>query len=205
MNDVSSKTFWDRNARLYDWFVRKDAAAYAEVCRMICARVRKTDHALEIATGTGLIALNVAAAVGWLTATDFSAPMIAQARQKGCPCNVTFELQDATALAYPDQSFDAVIISNALHIMPDPVRALSEIRRVLKNDGVLFAPNFTHKGMSFLSRLKAGIAKIVGFCVFSEWSPEDYLAFLNQHGFSVTNSAVLNASFPLTYAEAIKR
>ena len=204
MKDASNKAFWNRNAKLYDWFMRKDAVAYAEVCRMICARLKPTYRVLEIATGTGLIALNVASAVKELVATDFSASMIEQAMRKPCPPNVVFEVQDAIALTYPDRSFDAVIISNALHIMPDPVHALSEIRRVLKSDGVLFAPNFTHKGMSVFSRLKAGLAKLVGFGVFSEWSPASYLAFLNQCGFSVTNSAVLSASFPLTYAEAIK-
>ncbi|MCR5024844.1 MAG: class I SAM-dependent methyltransferase [Lachnospiraceae bacterium] len=41
-----------------------------------------------------------------------------------------------------DASFDAVIISNALHIIPDPEKALSEINRVPKKDGILIAPNF---------------------------------------------------------------
>ncbi len=205
MKDTSNKAFWNRSSTLYDWFVREDAPAYAEVCRMIRARLKTSDHLLEIATGTGLIARSVAPAAGWLTATDFSAPMIEQAKRKPCPGNMAFEMQDATALTYPDQSFDAVIISNALHIMPDPERALSEIRRVLKDDGVLFAPNFTHRGMSVFSRVKAGVAKLTGFGVFSEWSPDGYLAFLNCCGFFVTNSAVLKASFPLTYAEASKR
>lgn len=205
MKDSSNKSFWNRSAKLYDWFVLKDAPVYAEVCRMIRARLQPTDHVLEIATGTGLIALNVASVVEQITATDFSVPMIEQAKRKPRPQNVLFEIQDATALTYPDQSFDAVIISNALHIMPNPTRALNEIQRVLKDDGVLFAPNFTHGGMSFLNRMKAGIARLVGFGVFSEWSPTDYLAFLNSCGFFVTNSIILRASFPLSYAEAIKR
>ena len=39
-------------------------------------------------------------------------------------------VQLATTLPYAPETFDAVIISNALHIMPAPEKALTEIRRV---------------------------------------------------------------------------
>ena len=55
-------------------------------------------------------------------------------------------------LSYADRSFDAVIVSNALHIVPQPEKALAEIRRVLKDDGVLIAPTFTHAGNSFFDK-----------------------------------------------------
>ena len=43
-----------------------------------------------------------------------------------------FSVQDMFHLPYADQSFDVVIVSNALHIVPGPERALVEIRWVLK-------------------------------------------------------------------------
>lgn len=56
--------------------------------------------------------------------------------------NVRFWVEDATALSFEDNSFDdAVIISNALHIMPDPVKVLAEMRRVLKANGLLICPH----------------------------------------------------------------
>ena len=42
-----------------------------------------------------------------------------------------------------------VIVSNALHIVPQPEKALAEIHRVLRDDGVLIAPTFTHAENSF--------------------------------------------------------
>ena len=52
--------------------------------------------------------------------------------------------RDTCKLRYADDSFDVVIIANALHIIPEPERALAEMRRVLKKDGILIAPNFIH-------------------------------------------------------------
>ena len=58
-------------------------------------------------------------------------------------------------LPYAQKSFEVVIVSNALHIVPHPEKALQEIRRVLKDDGVLIAPTFTHAGNSVSGKAKA--------------------------------------------------
>ena len=52
--------------------------------------------------------------------------------------------KDMFRLPYAQKSFEVVIASNALHIVPHPEKAMQEIRRVLKDDGVLIAPTFTH-------------------------------------------------------------
>ena len=49
--------------------------------------------------------------------------------------------------------------SNALHIVPEPERALAEIRRMLKDDGILVAPTFTHAGNDFRGKVKAFFMK----------------------------------------------
>ena len=107
-------------------------------------------------------------------------------------------------LPYADKSFDVVIVSNALHIVPQPEKALQEIKRVLKDDGVLIAPTFTHAGNSFTGKVRAFFMKLVGFPLHSKWTSEEYLRFLRQNGWTVRKSAVLKASFPLTYAECVK-
>ena len=106
--------------------------------------------------------------------------------------------------AYADKSFDVVIVSNALHIVPQPEKALQEIKRVLKEDGVLIAPTFTHAGNSFSGKVKAFFMKLAGFPLHSRWTSEEYLRFLRQNDWTVRKSAVLKASFPLTYAECVK-
>ena len=88
--------------------------------------------------------------------------MIREAMKGERPANLTFEVADATALPYADASFDAVLIANALHVMPEPEKALNEIDRVLRPGGVLIAPNFVEHRGGFMSRVWSGILKIAG-------------------------------------------
>ena len=197
------KTFWDKNAGRYDRFMRKDRAAYEEMYKLI-RPVVKAKTVLELATGTGLIAKHIVNAAAHIEATDASAEMIAEAKRDNHSAKLHFSVQDMFRLPYADKSFDVVIVSNALHIVPQPEKALAEIRRVLKDDGVLIAPTFTHGNGTLRGRIKLFFMKLAGFPLNSRWSSADYLAFLRQNGWSVRKSAVLKGSFPLTYAECVK-
>ena len=197
------KNFWDRNAGRYNRFMRKDGAAYGEMYALIQPIVRHKT-VLELATGTGLIAKSIVNAAAHIEATDASAEMIAEAKRDNRSAKLHFSVQDMFRLPYADKSFDVVIVSNALHIVPQPEKALDEIRRVLKDGGVLIAPTFTHAGNSFPSKVKAFFMKLAGFPLHSRWTSEEYLCFLRQNGWAVRKSAVLKASFPLTYAECVK-
>ena len=197
------KNFWDKNAGRYDRFMRKDRAAYDEMYELIRPLVRHKT-VLELATGTGLIARHIVNAAAYIEATDASAEMIAEAKRDTRSAKLHFSVQDMFRLPYANQSFNVVIVSNALHIVPQPEKALAEIRRVLKDDGVLIAPTFTHAGNSFSGKAKAFFMKLAGFPLHSKWTSEEYLRFLQQNGWAVRKSAVLKASFPLTYAECVK-
>ena len=197
------KNFWDRNAGRYDRFMRRDRAAYEKMYALI-RPVVKAKTVLELATGTGLIAKRIVNAAAHIEATDASPEMIAEAKRDNRSAKLYFSVQDMFCLPYANQSFNVVIVSNALHIVPQPEKALAEIRRVLKDDGVLIAPTFTHAGNSFSGKVRAFFMRMAGFPLHSRWTGEEYLCFLRQNGWAVRKSAVLKASFPLTYAECVK-
>ena len=197
------KNFWDKNAGRYNRFMRKDRAAYDEMYELIRPEV-KAKTVLELATGTGLIAKNIVNAAAHIEATDASPEMISEAKRDNRSAKLHFSVQDMFCLPYAEESFDVVIVSNALHIVPQPEKALVEIQRVLKADGVLIAPTFTHAGNSFSGKVKAFFMKLAGFPLHSRWTSEEYLRFLRQNGWTVQKSVVLKASFPLTYAECVK-
>ena len=197
------KNFWDRNAGRYNRFMRKDRAAYDEMYELIRPVVRHKT-VLELATGTGSIAKHIVTAAAHIEATDASAEMIAEAKRDNRSAKLHFSVQDMFCLPYANQSFNVVIVSNALHIVPQPEKALQEIKRVLKDDGVLIAPTFTHAENSFTGKVRAFFMKLAGFPLHSKWTSEEYLSFLRQNGWAVRKSVILKASFPLTYTECTK-
>ena len=201
-----NKKWWNRYAKLYDFETNSfSGKAYKEMYRMMSEVLSPDMDVLEVATGTGLIATNIAGCVRSVEATDFAPKMITTAKKKKAPGNVRFSVEDATALSFEDSSFDAVIISNALHIMPDPAKALSEISRVLKPNGLLIAPNYSHGHIKTSTwNLNARFLKLLGFETYSKWSPNEYADFIKQNGFRVEKWKVLRAAFPLVYLEARK-
>ncbi|MDR2939435.1 MAG: class I SAM-dependent methyltransferase [Clostridiales bacterium] len=200
----NNKGFWNRYAKLYDFEINRfSGKSYKQMYRMMANSLSPDMEVLEVATGTGLIAINIASYVRRVEAVDFSPKMIEAANKKKFPGNVSFSVGDATALSYNDNSFDAVIISNALHIMPTPVEALSNIRRVLKPGGLLIAPTYSHGHLKNRAwDLNAKILKLIGFETHSKWAPDEYLDFIRQNGFHIEKWQVLSAAFPLVYLEA---
>lgn len=200
-----NKSFWQRVAKLYGPVMEKSSAAlYGQICRRIRPHLTPDMHVLELACGTGQLSYPLSVQVACWEATDFSAEMVAQAQKKAPTGGLRFSVQDATALPYPPEHFDAVVISNALHIMPNPEKALAEIHRVLKPAGTLFAPTFLHSEHTGF-RLRVWLMELAGFHTYHKWTMQTFLDYLSAHSFDVTDSAVLGDSLaPLGYAAAKK-
>ncbi|HEV3313262.1 MAG TPA: class I SAM-dependent methyltransferase [Chloroflexota bacterium] len=94
---------------------------------------------LDVATGGGHTALAMSRLYGSVVATDITQPMLDASsvfhRSKGVN-NVTYEIADAEALPFDDESFDAVSCRIAPHHFPKPARFVSEAARVLKPGGI---------------------------------------------------------------------
>ena len=197
-----SENFWDKNAKRYDRFMRKDRAAYEKLYELI-RPVVKARTVLELAAGTGLIAKNIVRAASHIEVTDASEEMITEAKRNNRSAKLHFSVQDATSLPYADETFDAVLIANALHIMPRPEKALAEIYRVLKPGGQLFAPTFVH-GEVPRTRLRMLAMRCAGLQIYNSWMVPQYLAFLQAGGFAVQEHALLGDTLaPLCYARAV--
>jgi ubiquinone/menaquinone biosynthesis C-methylase UbiE len=94
---------------------------------------------LETAAGTGIVTRglrNLLPREAQFTATDLNPPMLEVARGKFRPEErVTFQPADATALPFPDHSFDAVVCQFGVMFFPDKDKAYREAYRVLARGG----------------------------------------------------------------------
>lgn len=72
-----------------------------------------------------------------VTGADKSEEMLREARKKEGAEQVRWDMQDAMALTYPEESFDAVFMSHLLHNVDEPLKVVKECYRVLRLGGIL--------------------------------------------------------------------
>lgn len=92
--------------------------------------------ALDVACGTGVVTREVAdrlAGTGTVVGVDLNEAMLAVARR--LRPDLDWRQGDAARLPFPDETFDVVLCQAGLMFFPDPVAALSDMRRVLRPDG----------------------------------------------------------------------
>lgn len=133
---------WDLAAAEYEALWQAQLAG-AQAQLLACAAPAPGERVLDVASGTGLVAFAAAAAVGAegsVVGVDLSGHMVdmaaLRARERNL-ANVRFERMDAENLALPDASFDVALCAFGLMYLPDPGRALREMRRVLRSGGRL--------------------------------------------------------------------
>jgi ubiquinone/menaquinone biosynthesis C-methylase UbiE len=133
---------WDLAAADYEPLWQAQLAS-AHTQLIACAALAPGQRVLDIACGTGLVAFSAAQAVGAdgeVLGVDISEQMVQACRQRAQARqvhNARFERMDAESLQLADASFDVVVCALGLMYLPDPARAISEMKRVLRPGGRL--------------------------------------------------------------------
>ena len=132
----SVRAMFDRIAGVYDVMNTVMTAGLHHRWRsraVDLARVGPGTRALDVATGTGDLAIELASRGGDVVGSDFSEGMLDRARVKAP--GLTWEQADAMALPYPDDAFDAVTVGFGVRNLADLDRGLLEMNRVLRPGG----------------------------------------------------------------------
>jgi SAM-dependent methyltransferase len=104
------------------------------------ARPKRTDTALDVACGPGIVTTAFAPHVASIRGQDVVPAMAERARARAAAqglTNARFDVGDSNALPYADESFDLVVTRFSFHHFQEPLRALSELRRVCKPGGAM--------------------------------------------------------------------
>ena len=105
---------------------------------------------LDVACGTGNLAVPAAKAGATVTGVDIAPNLIVQARERAANegLSITFDEGDAEALPYADGSFDVVVTMFGAMFAPRPDIVVSELARVLKPNGLLAMANWNPGGFT---------------------------------------------------------
>ncbi len=131
---------WDRAVTAYEegWRAQLEPA-HSLMLDMVT--LRPGDRVLDVACGTGLVSFRMAEAVGArgaVVGTDISGEMIEAARRHATKRgldNASFERSDAEKLPFADATFDAAVCGLGLMYVPDHIKELGEMRRLLRPGG----------------------------------------------------------------------
>jgi phosphatidylethanolamine/phosphatidyl-N-methylethanolamine N-methyltransferase len=123
------------------------------------------DQILFVGVGTGADIERLPYEKLSITAIDFSEDMLLKARKKFEGSQIKFMKMDAQKLDFPSGSFDYVVGSLILSVVPDSGKALAEMERVCRKDGtILIFDKFSEPGRKLSSgkRLSRHLIKLLG-------------------------------------------
>lgn len=175
---------FDVIAPRYDAFTRlfsfgMDVAWKREAIAAVVRRAANAHAALDLACGTGDLAVAIARALPavHVTAVDASAQMIVAAdmrlvdaaRDADVSARIRTTIGDMTALNLPDASMDVVMAGYGVRNVPDATRAVREMARVLRPGGVLVTLDFYRPAFSPWRALLLGYLSLAGNAVGWLW------------------------------------
>lgn len=195
--------FWDKVARFYDFFEKAyNGKANEALCREVAALISAEDEVLECACGTGMLTVHVAPKCKSIVATDFSRKMLERAAKKCSQYgNSRFEFADIMHLDYADGQFDKVIAANVIHLLDEPLKALSQLSRVCKPGGKIIIPTYINREKG--NGKESGIARLIGKAGADfrrQFTFDSYQHFFAEAGYKDASYKMIDGRMPCAVA-----
>lgn len=167
MNIESIKKIYSSYSRIYD-FMFKGFLSPRHRHAINAMNINPKDNILDVGVGTGLT-LPLYPRYCFVTGIDLSDEMLKKAQdkvEKHNLSNVTLKVMDATNLEFDDDTFDHSFLGFVISVVPNPVKVISEIKRVTKNNGDIIILNHFQSNKKFIAKLEkiaSPFCKKIGF------------------------------------------
>jgi ubiquinone/menaquinone biosynthesis C-methylase UbiE len=186
--DQSAK-FWDKTAERYAARPIANEAVYEKKLEKTREYFERDMEVLEFGCGTGSTAIAHAPFVKHIQAIDFSSNMIeiAQGRADAAGVrNVTFATATIDDLEAADETFDAVLGLNILHLLEDKEAVIAKVHKVLKHSGVFVTSTVCLGGAMKLLSWIVPIGKLFGLMPqLKAFSTQELRESLTRAGFTI--------------------
>ncbi len=116
------REMWDSGSRKYDYSIFEQY-------------VKKEAKVLDVGCGDGYGTYKLSRAGYKAVGVDLSEVMIQKGKERGEGLDLSFIKGDLSSLPFENEQFEAIMAINSLEWTEEPLRALNEIKRVLKRDG----------------------------------------------------------------------
>lgn len=184
-----SKEFWDKTAEKYIKSPLKDEATYQKKLAITREFLRSDSKVLEFGCGSGATAIFHAPYVKHVIATDISDKMIEAAKRKAVEAgvkNIAFEQGTLDSLNLQNESFDAVLGLNVLHLLEDVDGAITKVNQILKKDGVFVSSTSLIAEINFAFRWLISVMQLIGLAPYvSRITKRELISKLMKSGFAI--------------------
>lgn len=194
----TNMTFWDKIAWLYDIAESFNPKPYNDMLKGIKVVVPEGANVLDCAAGTGELSIAAAEKAEHVLCTDMSLPMLERARKKSAKKgikNISFGERDIFNLPDDDNTYDAAIAGNVLHLLEEPEKAVRELCRVTKHGGRVILPTFMAKNSNPLIK----IYTLLGYRAFASYTVESYEKMLKSCGAGRVKVTKIDGLVPVAF------
>ena len=211
MAEPNKVRYWSRLAHDYDagaTYVVGDAIQKAILAKL--SGESDLGETIEFGCGAGYFTRAIAPNAELVVATDLSEDMLEAARtQLRGFRNVTIQKADCERASFPSGSFDTVFMANVVHFIEDPVKALQEGYRILRDGGLLLLVDYTGYQMRWFDKMGLAI-RFVRKCGrpprYAQFSlaPDELGSLVERAGFTLQSVQLIGERAKALYLKARK-
>jgi SAM-dependent methyltransferase len=157
--------------------------------------LQPSDKLLDLGCGLGDGAASIADAVHEVRGADYDPLTVAEAGARhSTVANLTFDVEDAQALSYPDGTFDVAVSSNSMEHVPNDTLMLANLLRVLRPGGILILE------VPLLAERPFGVPLLPSH--LREYRPTPLLELVRRAGFKVIHQYGVNRGVYVDWDQA---